>query len=254
QLSISNIYYHQGKSDQVVMTGLSTTHEVSLVDTSYFGEVTGITPESSLGDQDIVITGRAVERSTGEPMVGVPLNLVITVKGFERKTAVFTDVYGVFAHIFTPLSGESGVYSVRAMHPDRLDRPIHGNFIIDRVKIKPTAINLSIPRNYPKTVTIRAAAGGGTTASNLRIVFAAEDQPDGVLPEGVHLTPGSPVASLAPGKSANLTFSIWADNFAENGAIVLKVKSDETAPDAWGAIHINAAFSEARPSLNFTPN
>ncbi|MCP4688658.1 MAG: hypothetical protein GY859_11450, partial [Desulfobacterales bacterium] len=124
-------------------------------------------------------------------MASVPLDLVITVKGFERKIPVFTDDYGVFAHIFTPLSGESGVYSVRAMHPDRLDRPIHGNFIIDRVKINPTAINLSIPRNYPKTVTIRAVAGGGTTANNLRLVFAAEDQPDGVLPEGVHLTPGS---------------------------------------------------------------
>ncbi|MCP4691071.1 MAG: hypothetical protein GY859_23685, partial [Desulfobacterales bacterium] len=76
-LSISNIYHHHGKPDQVTMTGLSTTHEVSLLETSYYGEVTQITPETSNGDEEIVITGHAVERSTGIPLPDVPLNLVI---------------------------------------------------------------------------------------------------------------------------------------------------------------------------------
>ncbi|MCP4576854.1 MAG: hypothetical protein GY846_11275, partial [Deltaproteobacteria bacterium] len=101
-LSISNIYYHQGKSDQVSMAGLSTTHEVSLLETSYFGEVTEITPEISKGDQDIVINGRAVERSSGESMANVPLNLVITVSGFKREYEVFTGEDGSFSHTFSP--------------------------------------------------------------------------------------------------------------------------------------------------------
>ena len=78
KLAIANIYYHQGQTTQVKMDGLSTTYPVTLIDTSYSGEVTSILPESSTGDQDIVITGRAVERSSDDPLPGVPLNLVIT--------------------------------------------------------------------------------------------------------------------------------------------------------------------------------
>ncbi|MEJ2048149.1 MAG: hypothetical protein P8X92_10170, partial [Dehalococcoidia bacterium] len=83
-LDIAKIYYHQGKEDQVKMDGLSTTHEVTLVDTAYYGEITSINPESSTGDQPIVIQGRAIERATQAPMPEVPLNLTITVSGFER--------------------------------------------------------------------------------------------------------------------------------------------------------------------------
>ncbi|MCP4693125.1 MAG: hypothetical protein GY859_34100, partial [Desulfobacterales bacterium] len=138
RLSISTIYHHQGKSDQVVMTGLSTNHEVSLVDTSYYGVVADISPESSMGDEEIVISGLAIERSTGQPMANVPLNLVITVKGFERENDVYTDDQGAFTHAFTPLPGESGVYTVRAIHPDLLDRPVHGQFTVYRVRVSPT--------------------------------------------------------------------------------------------------------------------
>ncbi|MCP4898641.1 MAG: hypothetical protein GY906_16840, partial [bacterium] len=101
-LSISNIYYHQGKLDQVSMTGLSTTHELSLLETSYYGKITGITPEVSKGDQNIIISGQAVERSTGNPMANVPLNLVITVKGFERTHEVYTGEDGAFSFTFLP--------------------------------------------------------------------------------------------------------------------------------------------------------
>ncbi|MCP4690050.1 MAG: hypothetical protein GY859_18505, partial [Desulfobacterales bacterium] len=120
--------------------------------------------------------------------------------------------------------------------------------------VSPSSINLDIPRSYIQNITIRATAGDGTTASNLRLVYAAEDQTDGVLPTGVHLTPGAPVANLTSGASANLPFTMWADNFAENGVVVLKVVSDETAPEAWATIRINTGFSEARPILHFTPS
>ncbi|MCP4689685.1 MAG: hypothetical protein GY859_16650, partial [Desulfobacterales bacterium] len=126
--------------------------------------------------------------------------------------------------------------------------------VINRLIVSPTAINLSMPRSYTKTIDIRAAAGAGTTANNLRLVYSAEDQTDGVLPSGVHLTTGDPVANLDALKSAILPVTIWGDNFAKNGSLVLKVISDESEPDAWAVIRINTHFSTAEPSPFFTPS
>ncbi|MFZ0613876.1 MAG: RHS repeat-associated core domain-containing protein, partial [Desulfobacterales bacterium] len=234
------------------MTGLSTTLPVTLADTAYFGQIVSITPESAAGGQDITITGRAVERATDEPLADVPLNLVITLSGFERKYAVFTGADGGFAHVFTPLAGEAGVYKVRAVHPDLTDKPVMGQFVITRVGVTPTTINLNQPRNYPKTVGIEVTTGDGTAASNLHLEYTAVDQPTGSYPEGVHLNLGSPLSMLSPKKTATLDFTIFADNTAAaTETLKLKVVSDE---GTWGTITIKAGFSDAKPVLYFAPD
>ncbi|MCK4542700.1 MAG: RHS domain-containing protein [Spirochaetales bacterium] len=255
QLEITKIYFHHGRTDQVEMNGLTGTHQVTLVETSYYGEVTQITPESPTGDEDIVITGRALERTTDTPMPGIPLNLVITLDGFERSYEVITGDDGIFSHIFTPLEGEGGVYMVRAVHPDLTDRPVHATFTINRVSVTPSSINLSIPKNYEKTVNIGVNTGDGTQVSNLRLVYEELDQPYGAFPQGVHIDVGSPIETLGSKSQANLSFIIWADNTADPiGTLILKVKSDETMPGSWATIVINTHFSQAQPALYFTPN
>jgi hypothetical protein len=52
QVSISNIYYRQGRTDQVKMTGLSVMQPVTMKDTSYYGEVSAIDPQNSIGDRE----------------------------------------------------------------------------------------------------------------------------------------------------------------------------------------------------------
>ena len=252
KLSIANIYYHQGQETQVQMAGLSTTHPVTLVDTTYYGEIVSITPESAAGAQDITIVGRAVERATGEPLADVPLNLVITLNGFERKYAVFTGIDGTFAHVFKPLAGESGIYKVRAVHPDLTDKPVMGQFVITRVSVTPTTINLNQPKNYTKTIGIKVTTGEGTVANNLHLEYSATDQPAGDYPQGVHLTVGSPVAALSAKTTATLNVTIFADNSAAaTETLKLKVISDE---GTWGTVTINAGFSDAKPVLYFSPD
>jgi RHS repeat-associated protein len=255
QVSIANIYYHQGRIDQVNMTGLSVMQPVTMKDTSYYGEVSAIVPQNSIGDRDILITGRAIERTTGRPLANVPLNLVITVGGFERTNRILTDATGTYAYTFKPLSGEAGLYKVRAVHPDLLDRPVQGQFVISRVSVNPGSINLSVPRNYERTIGIQVSASEGTEAHNLRLVYAPEDQSEGVLPQGIHLTVGSPIALLGSRQTATLPFTLWADNTADAaGTLVLKAKSDETGASGWATILINASFSQALPVLAFTPD
>jgi len=250
RLSISKIHYHLGKDTAVTMTGMATTHPVALIDTSYYGEVTDIAPVVSMGGENIVISGRAVERSTEAPMADVPIRLVITLKGFERTYEIFTDQDGNFSHEFKPLSGEAGVYKVRAVHPDLTDKPVHGTFTINKLVVSPSKVNLNISKNYEQSVSVRATTAEGTTANNLRLVFDEQ-----TVPTGVHLTAGNTISRLTEGKSANLSFRIWADNTApKNATVIFKLVSDETEPDAWGQVKVQASFSEALPALYFTPN
>ena len=255
RLSLARLYYHQGKPEQVIMEGLSTRQPVSFLDTAYYGEISRVDPEVSNGDQDILIVGHAVERRTGLPMAGVPLKVVITLKGFERTQQILTDANGAFTYTFRPLPSECGVYSVRAVHPEVLDKPVLAQFTISRVSVVPQTINLSMPRNYEQSVAIRVSASEGTEVHNLRLVYDASDQPEGAFPEGVHVSLGAPVSVLGSGQTAPLDFTIWADNTAlETPKLAFRVTSDEKGEGAWAAVAVTMNLSEARPVLTFSPD
>jgi len=254
-LDIQRIYHHLGRSDQVTMDGLRTSRELSLIDTTYYGELIGIAPEMSNGDEDIIIRGRAVERASGTQLAEVPLKLFVSVKGFERRYDVFTDENGEFEFVFTPLPDESGIYNVRAIHPDIFDKPVQGQFVINRLNFDPKTVNLNIPKNYEQTFNIRATAGDGAVLNNLQLVYAELDQPSGFFSQGVHVGLDPPVAVLSDKQSVNLKCTIWADNTADEvGKIVVKVKSDESGSEGWGSVVINTHFTDAQPVLYYAPD
>ena len=256
QLAVAKVYYHQGKPEQVVMEGLSTRRQISLVDTAYYGEVLNITPQVSNGDENIVISGRAVERATGQPLGAVPLKLVISVNGFERTYKVFTDANGAFTYTFTPLPLESGVYKVWAVHPEVQDKPVQGRFTINRVTIHPQTINLNVPKNYEQQVRIQVSAGEGTTVHNVHLAYEAADQPGGAIP-GRDSRDSRELRLRCLVRVRALPFSVeFGRTTLRTRAqqLVLKVKSDEKGPSAWGSVVINAQFSDAQPALYFTPD
>ena len=87
------------------------------------------------------------------------------------------ELRGAIPYAFTPLEGEAGVYSVCALHPDLLDRPVQRQFTLNRVSLNPTTVNVHIPRNVDQVVQITASAAKGTTANNLRLVYGdSEDR------------------------------------------------------------------------------
>ncbi|MDA8142164.1 MAG: fibronectin type III domain-containing protein [Desulfobacteraceae bacterium] len=255
RLAIANVHHHLGREDHVVMEGLGTTRQLSMVETAYYGEVFSVSPQNAFSGDDIVIGGRAVARAGGQPMAGAPLKLVIANKGFERQYEVIADGEGHFAYTFVPMAGESGLYQVWAVHPDLSDKPVQAQFSINRLALTPTTINLSIPKNYEQSVNVRVTAGEGTTVQNLRLAYEPLDQPAGAYPVGVHVSLGNAVATLGPGASANLGFKIWADNgAAASSRLVLKVLSDDLADEDWGRIVVNAAFTQATAFLGVTPS
>jgi stage V sporulation protein SpoVS len=254
RLIIDKISYHQTREDEVNMQGLAGEFQLILKDTSYYGEIGTADPAVSTGDEDIVISGRAIDRETGISLGFVPLKLTVTVAGYERTVDVETDEVGAFSYTFTPLDGESGTFQLRAVHPDLLDKPVQGSFVITKVIVNPTNINLAVPRNYQQNMPIKISTGAGTELNNLRLLYAPEDQDGGVLPDGVFVTPGDPVVHIGQKQTVTIPISLWANNLATaSGKVVLKVVSDESGPDGWGLITINTAFSTAKPVLAFKP-
>ena len=233
KLEVDKYHYHLGAGDQVSISGGSSRRELSLIDTAYYGTVDSITPQSSFGDVPIVIIGRAIDRATTQPLASVPLKLIIAVKGFERVKDVFTDATGDYRYEYIPGSRESGIYSVSAIHPQVLDRPVHGQFTISSIVVSPNIVALNLPTNYTQTVkSITAQTGEGTTATNLRLEYVAANQPGGSFPQGVTISLVGPI-TMGSNQRATLPFTIYGDNTAApSGSIILKAYANETRTGA----------------------
>jgi RHS repeat-associated protein len=267
RLTISSIYYRYATTEQVCMEGLQTSRAVSIIDTAYTGTVLTVSPEISDGSQGILISGEARNRRSDYLMPNVPLKLVISGNGFERKTTVYTDESGLFAYTFTAMTNESGNYMVWAVHPDLNDKPVQSSFVIQPPDLSidhiladndqminigdSESFNLNIPKNYPQKLSIPVTAGI-QSLTNVSIVYDPLNQPHGELAEGVHIELCPPVEMISAGQTSQLTFTIWADNTAdESGKIILTIQSNDA--DQQEKIIINTVFTQAKPSLVFSP-
>src|SRR5699024_3416496 len=128
--------------------------------------------------------------------------------GFERQVEVGAGDSGQFEYLFEPLPGEGGVYEVSVVHPEILDRPVQGSFTIERLAMSPTGFNLALPYDTARDLSVEVTAGPGTTASNVRMAYLAEDQVDGVLIPEVSVDTGEAIDALSPGHSENLAVEI----------------------------------------------
>ena len=121
RVDIADIYHHYGWDDELIMRGVGGSRQAAIVETPYSGRIDTVSPAVSTGDQDVVITGRAVSTADGTPVPDAALNLIITLDGFERNIAVTTDTDGAFSHTFTP-------------------RPTQSTFTVSKIDIQPSKI------------------------------------------------------------------------------------------------------------------
>lgn len=255
RLEVDKLRHHSGQDDQILIAGHGSEKPVALVDTAYVGEVTDVNPVNSFGDQDVVITGRAVDRGNlNSALPDTRLKLILNQQGFERSFSVVTDGNGQFTYTFTPTRTDSGLYKVSAVHPDITDRPEQKAFTINRVTVGPTPYKLDVPRNYAFKIPFTAQAGPGTSATNLRLVLDAASQPAGQVPAGVSVQLAAPV-NLAERQRLNMPVVFTANNEAQpSGSLVFDVVSDEHPLTPIGKVTVNYTLSEAKPFLTVTPS
>ncbi|MCU7918626.1 MAG: hypothetical protein KZQ95_09740 [Candidatus Thiodiazotropha sp. (ex Epidulcina cf. delphinae)] len=252
---IDQFHHRLGQPEQVSIPGMQGSQAVLLQDTAYSADLTAIAPQSSYGDQPILIQGQALARDSGQPLPQVPLELVLAVNGFERKLPITTDASGAFEFEYIPQPNDAGLYTVSAIYPGGLARPSQGQFTLNRVSISPVNLRLYLAKNYPQSFDmIQATAGEGTHATNLRLVYDAVDQPSGQFPTGLTLVPAAPV-NLQAGQASPLAFTIEGDNSAATaGNLVMRVVSDESGSEPLVTINLDYELSEAKPALYFSPN
>ncbi|MBU0677139.1 MAG: Ig-like domain-containing protein [Verrucomicrobia bacterium] len=254
-LEIDAIHYRYGEPEHVKIGGLTTTRDISLQETYYYAGVTNITPVNSMGDEDILIEGHAVNRASGQPQPNVPVKLVISVNGFERTHRLYGDSTGHWGYSFSPLANEAGVYRVWAVHPDLLDKPLQGMFAISRVQVGPTIVNMDLARGLSRNVSIAVQTSAGLSLTNVYLQYDAADQVGGVLPTGMHVVTPAPFPVIASGGRANLIFEVWGDDSAAaSGSLVLKLKSDPNPLSTWTAVTVNYQIHAAEPLLWWSPN
>ncbi len=251
---IRNMYANRGTPEQVTVKGPSSRQQIVLTETPYRGEITSITPDNSFGREPIVIKGQALDRETDRLLSNVDLQIIISLNGFERSFEVLTDSAGEFELSYQSQDGESGVYKVSVLHPIQTSRPNSGEFVISRLTVSPSVLNLRIPYDLAYNIPISFRAGEGTELNNLSFAVEAVQQANGQLPQGIEFTYPS-IAKLTSLQRITENITITADNTAdENGEFVVSIYADESPDTVIGTIEVGYAFSEAKPSLAFTPS
>ena len=254
QLEIDKLHYHLGRADQVSINGLSSNQEVSLVNTPYSGSVDSVSPLNSYGGDDFIISGQAIDRDTGTPVANVPLRIVISNNGFERNFDTLANASGNYSYTFKPLPGEAGNYTVSSIHPDLLERPVHGEFTISRVSLNFSSYNLNTAIDYDQEVKFVAKAHEGTTATNLRFVFDAADQPEGTLPTGISFNLPNPI-TLQPNEESPFNLSFRGDaTAATSGTVNIKLLSDESGVTPLAIVPITYTLTAAVPVIAYSPS
>ncbi|MBL9180966.1 MAG: chitobiase/beta-hexosaminidase C-terminal domain-containing protein [Verrucomicrobiaceae bacterium] len=80
--------------------------------------------------QPITFTGSAT-RTAGGPAASSLVDVQIRVRDTSRIVSVLTDAAGAFSHVWTPLPGEAGLYTLGAKHPGEPgDAPVQDQFTL----------------------------------------------------------------------------------------------------------------------------
>lgn len=219
--------------------------------TPYTGKVLSISPEISYGEQPIVISGQAVYRTDNTAVANTSLTLVLMVKGFERRITIATDDQGRFSYTFKPQQSDSGVYQLAVIHPDESDITYQGSFSINRIGFNVQRYQLKMSPNIATTANISASAS--TATKNLRWVLQAEQQPEGVLPQGIHIST-KPV-DLKEGETKTTSVQVTADDSApQRGSFTLVALTDDSGDLIRGKLQVEYQLSPALPSLSVAPS
>ncbi len=255
RLVVDKYHYQLGKENHVEISGMGISKDIHLSDTPYFAIVTDVQPATvNAKNGTVTISGRAVDRTTNEPIANVPVSIVTTVRGFERINTVYSDASGNYVFGYK-VDGIAGKYRVSAIHPEMTDRPNHGEFIVEGGSVSPTDINVKIPRNYEQNIKIKVSASYDTTLTNVRLVqIPSVGQTTAELPTGVSVN-YTPVTTVAPNSNRDMVLKFSGNNLAdEKGGITYRVEADgHTDAKALGYVTIIYSLAQAFPSINTSP-
>ncbi|MHB8519117.1 MAG: FG-GAP-like repeat-containing protein [Limisphaerales bacterium] len=172
QAAFDTIYYSFGGAGQLAAGPLSGGMASSLSLTPYYG--TAQTDRQLYANDDpVVITGQALDRTTGQPVTNAALKIGFFTRGYRFYQNVTTDGSGNYQYTYNPPPGLSGTLAVWAAHPDVFDVLNQAQITIYRLYASPAHGDIRMTRNDTLPFSINLINPGDATLTAFNLDFHA---------------------------------------------------------------------------------
>ncbi len=222
--SVSNIYYDLELPDQQISGPLAGTMvSSSLAETPYYG--TAQTDKAAYPNEEpVIISGQAIQRSTGLPLPNAALNIGFAMRGYVWYQAITTDANGNYSYTYNPPAGLAGTMEIWAANPLIVDQLDQAEITISQMFPIPSSGDITMSKNGTLDFTIQLYNPGDTPLTDLSFQFSA------TTPEGTNMVPTSAITGtnslpsgfiLAPGAKETVEIHLAATASAPSSAQLL---------------------------------
>ena len=230
---VSEICNQLGTTNQQVSGPLSGSMvSPSLAQTPYYG--TAQTDKTIYTNDDpVLISGQALDRTSGLPVPNVPLNIGFATRGFHWFQSVTTDSGGNYSYTYNPPSGFGGTLTIWAAHPLVVDILNEAQIILFRMYALPSAADVQMSKNSQLSFSIQLLNPGDVTLSGLTGSFQAW-QVSGTNQVPITTVTGTnqipPGFVVDPGQTETITLQLSAAiNAPDNAQVEFTLTSAEGA-------------------------
>ncbi len=215
---VSHIYHQLGAASQIESGPLSGAMSSALAVTEYYGTAQTDKPGYA-NEEPVVITGQAIQRSTGQPLPNTNLKIGFATRGFQWYREVTTDDAGNYRYVFNPTPGLGGFFAIWAAHPLVFDVLNQAQIAVYRLYASPPRGDLRMSKNDSLGFSINLINPGDTPLTGFTSSFRA------------YTMSGT---NQAPENRLHGTVSFPADfglSARESRTVNLQVNADADAPD-----------------------
>lgn len=240
-IEISKVHYSVDQDHSYFIKGPTSSIHGTLSNAPYSAIISSITPATIYADgqSEAVIQGRVISEAN---ISLKPIEIVVNIKGFERKLTAFSDDLGNFNAIYKPAKGETGIHKISVIYPGLSARPDSSFINVIGAGVSPEALNVVMGRNFKKEISLKVTASETTALTNVIAVLEGES--------GLYLeVEGIPY--IAPGETSILKLNI-ASSTLGSGNLNLRVKADEFE-HAIGYTSIQYVVADSQPVITSTP-
>ena len=220
--AVSRIYHRIGTAGQIESGPLNGTMNSALAVTDYYG--TAQTDKAGYANEEpVLITGQAIQRSTGLPLPNTNLKIGFATGGFRWYREVTTDNSGNYQYVFNPAPGLGGFFKIWAAHPLVFDNLNQAEIAVYRLYGSPPRGDIRMSKNDSLGFSINLINPGDVVltgfASEFRAyTFAGTNQLSETRLNGAAVIP--PGFTIGPRESRTINLQVNADADAPDNAVV----------------------------------
>jgi len=235
-------YLRQSDDNILSVSGFTASVDAVAESAPYSADIVSVTPASIYADGEsfVTIAGRVLGSSSP---VGLPVDIILSVDGFEKKLQANAAEDGTFSVVFTPRRGEAGIYKISTIYPGLAARPASASLSVIGAGVSPADKSILLGRNFKYELGLAVTAHKNTPLANIRV------ETDTNSPLYVE---SESIAAIAPGETRTLQLKL-ASNQLGSGNQLIRVIADGFEHPI-GTTLLNYTVTDAKPSLVASPS